>query len=89
MIENIELNEIKCNRHVYGHTGTDDVLKIFDVVRGDYPGAEVFTSTFDAFFEAIEPVRDQLPVVTNEVGDTWMYGAASDPLKASDTDPFA
>ena len=27
------------------------------------------------------PVKDQLPVITHEVGDTWMYGAPSDPLK--------
>ena len=27
------------------------------------------------------PVKNLLPVITKEVGDTWMYGAPSDPLK--------
>jgi len=26
-------------------------------------------------------MQDQLPVVTAEVGDTWIYGVPSDPLK--------
>jgi hypothetical protein len=62
------------------HT-TDDVFAALDAVRQEYPKASVFSSTFDAFMEAVEPVKDQLPVVTREVGDTWMYGAPSDPLK--------
>jgi len=31
--------------------------------------------------EEVMPEKDNLPVVSLEVGDTWMYGAASDPLK--------
>ena len=27
--------------------------------------------------------RDRLPVVTEEIGDTWIYGCASDPLKVA------
>ena len=32
---------------------------------------------------AIAPHRDALPVVTEEIGDTWIYGVASDPLKVA------
>ena len=32
---------------------------------------------------AVEPFRRQLPVFTGEVGDTWIYGVASDPLKVA------
>ncbi len=28
-------------------------------------------------------LRDKLPVVTEEIGDTWIYGCASDPLKVA------
>eukprot|EP00051_Salpingoeca_urceolata_P030171 m.8335 g.8335 ORF g.8335 m.8335 type:complete len:1021 (+) comp3196_c0_seq1:59-3121(+) len=62
-------------------TGTTEVLASLDAVRKEYPGASVFASTFDKFVEDVWPIRDQLPVVTKEVGDTWMYGASSDPLK--------
>jgi len=50
-------------------------------VRQEFPGAKVETSTFDAFIAEVEPVKDQLPVVELEVGDTWIYGNPSDPLK--------
>jgi len=46
-----------------------------------YPYAKLVSSTFDAYYTAIKPVLSELPVVTQEVGDTWSYGAASDPLK--------
>ena len=52
-----------------------------DKLRSEYPGATVKTSTFDAFIKDVEPVKAQLPVVDLEVGDTWMYGSASDPIK--------
>ena len=35
----------------------------------------------DAFAERLRPIRDSLPVVTKEIGDTWIYGVASDPQK--------
>ena len=60
---------------------TDEILASLDAVRQEYPRASVFASTFDNFIRDVLPVKDQLPVVTKEVGDTWMYGAPSDPLK--------
>jgi hypothetical protein len=32
---------------------------------------------------AIAPYRDKLPVVAQEIGDTWIHGCASDPLKVA------
>jgi hypothetical protein len=47
------------------------------------PTVEIKASTFDAFFvEANQPdVKAQLPVVTADIGDGWIYGVPSDPLK--------
>ena len=59
----------------------DEVVQSLNSVRQEYPDAEVIASTFDAFLEDIEPARDQLPVLTGEIGDTWIYGVPSDPLK--------
>ena len=33
--------------------------------------------------QAIVPYRDKLPVVSEEIGDTWIYGVGSDPLKVA------
>ena len=46
-----------------------------------FPSATIQPSTFDAYFAELNRARDKLPVVTSEIGDTWIYGIASDPLK--------
>jgi hypothetical protein len=43
--------------------------------------ARVFASTFDAFVDKLEAVRDELPVVDQEIGDTWLSGPPADPWK--------
>jgi hypothetical protein len=40
-------------------------------------------SSFDDFFAVMDKVRAQLPVVTNEIGDTWIHGIASDAFKTA------
>ena len=58
------------------------VTAVYRHVRQMYPDAHVHASTFDEFADAITPdVRAQLPVVTREIGDTWLYGNPSDQLK--------
>jgi hypothetical protein len=37
----------------------------------------------DAFAALIEPVRSTLPVIEQEIGDTWIHGAGTDPAKES------
>ena len=46
-----------------------------------YPNAKIRASSFDNFFNALDQVRDLLPVRNFEVGDTWTYGIPSDPRK--------
>lgn len=48
-----------------------------------FPDAVVSASTLDAFAERLVTVRDQLPLVEAEIGDTWINGVASDPLKVA------
>ena len=68
------------------NTGTptvDEVQMYFDSLRKRFPGAKVKTSTFEAFFDVANSadVKPLLPVVTEEIGDAWIYGVPSDPLK--------
>ncbi|MBA3072876.1 MAG: DUF5054 domain-containing protein [Anaerolineae bacterium] len=74
----------------FGHTGDnlgpqspDQVLDVYREYRANFPGANIFASTLDQFAEKLEPVRNNLPVVTNEIGDTWIHGVGSDPIKVS------
>ena len=51
----------------------------------NFPGAEVKASTFDTYSQRlVEAAPDlYLPVITEEVGDTWINGVSSDPIKVS------
>ena len=52
------------------------VDSIFNATAAAFPGARVFASTFDAFVAELLVAlpRLKLPVVTQEIGDTWVYG---------------
>ena len=39
------------------------------------------TATFDDFLPALTRANASLPVLTSEVGDTWIHGMQSDPFK--------
>ena len=61
-----------------------DASIIVDAVRLLFPGAHVDSSdAFDDFIQRVIPVKDTLPLVTAEIGDTWIYGASADPLKVA------
>ncbi|XP_033729575.1 uncharacterized protein LOC117318725 [Pecten maximus] len=58
-----------------------EILNYYEIMRKEFPGAKIKASTFDEFFEAVQPIKSQLPVITKEIGDTWIQGIASDPYK--------
>ncbi len=48
-----------------------------------FPGAQIVPTSLNTIAAAIEPVRSSLPVLTKEMGDTWIYGVGSDPGKVA------
>ena len=52
------------------------VVALFNVTAQNFPDAEIRVSTLDAYFELLiaEAPKLNLPVVTGEIGDTWIYG---------------
>ena len=52
------------------------VMNIFNITQRNFPGAAVQASTLDAFFEKLLEAapRTDLPVITREIGDSWIYG---------------
>jgi len=75
---------------VFAHTGDNhgpqsaaEVGATFQRLREQFPGASVEASTLDRFAEALVHIKAHLPVVTAELGDTWIHGAGSDPTKAA------
>jgi len=60
-----------------------EIAAIYTKLRTQFPGAEIKASNLNEVAVAIDQVRDTLPIVTGEIGDTWIYGCASDPLKVA------
>lgn len=59
----------------------DEVYRQFDIARWQFPGANVYASTYDNFTAQLATVEAQLPVSTAEVGDTWMTSTTADSWK--------
>lgn len=64
-----------------GPHSVDEVKKIYTEIRQQFPNATVTTTSMSSIAAAVGRVRDRLPVVTQEIGDTWIYGVPSDPVK--------
>ncbi|MCC6416295.1 MAG: DUF5054 domain-containing protein [Opitutaceae bacterium] len=72
--------------HTYDNKGPQTVQEIHDLfarLRQTHPGAEVVAGTMDDFARELDAVRASLPIVTEEIGDNWIHGIASDPWKIS------
>ena len=61
----------------------DEIKEIYAGLRAKFPGATITGATLSEVAAAVEPYRDKLPVVTGEIGDTWIYGIPSDPPKVA------
>ena len=65
-------------------TSVSDVTSDWAKVAALFPGADIVASTLDNFTALLTPaVLASLPVLTSEMGDTWVHGAASDPQKSA------
>lgn len=85
--DRVEIEGLK-DALVFAHTGDNcgppsigDIRDEFKRISANYPGANVIASTMDAFAEKLLDVKDRLPIVKEEIGDTWIHGVGTDPLK--------
>ena len=65
----------------HGPHSAEQVKDIFVSLRRKYPHAEVMASTLDSVAKDLERMRNRLPLVREEIGDTWIYGFGSSPLR--------
>ncbi len=63
-----------------GAHSPEAVEALLENVHRDNPDAEIVCGTFDDIADSLGSIRDALPVVTSEIGSTWVHGFASDPL---------
>jgi Domain of unknown function (DUF5054) len=59
----------------------DEIVKTCAELKHQFPNAQIIATNLTAIANAVEPFQTNLPVVKQEIGDTWIHGVASDPLK--------
>ena len=59
----------------------EEVLSAFSIARWQFPGAQVWASTFENFTQHLAGVAPQLPHSSAEAGDNWIQSTAADPFK--------
>eukprot|EP00756_Hemistasia_phaeocysticola_P048968 Hpha_TRINITY_DN23386_c0_g1::TRINITY_DN23386_c0_g1_i1::g.96862::m.96862 len=64
-------------------TSESDVESTYKRVQKDFPGAVVKASSLEEFAAELVKVKEQLPIVEAEVGDSWIWGVGSDPVKTA------
>jgi len=59
----------------------DEIHKIYAELLQRFPKAKIQAANLTEIADAVTPHQGAMPVLTQEIGDTWIYGVASDPLK--------
>ena len=67
----------------HGPQSVAEVHKTYAALQAKFPDADIRASTMDEFAEHLIGVQDKLPIVSAELGDTWIHGAGTDPGKVS------
>lgn len=65
----------------HGPHSLQDVKRIYADLHKRYPNARLVAASFNEIGEALTGMKDKLPVITSEIGDTWIYGYGSAPLR--------
>lgn len=64
-----------------GPPGRETVRNTYRDLRAQFPRAAIHATTLEELAAAAWKIRTKLPVVTSEIGDTWIHGYGSDPWK--------
>ncbi|MHB9129584.1 MAG: DUF5054 domain-containing protein [Armatimonadota bacterium] len=74
----------------FAHTGdnngpqsAEQIIEQYSHLRQQFPADNITASTMEPFAHALLDIRDQFPVVEDELGDTWIHGVGTDPQKVA------
>lgn len=60
-----------------------EIAKTYSDLSAQFPNAKVIPTSLSEIANAVKPYRKNLPAVTQEIGDSWIHGCGSDPLKVA------
>ena len=66
-----------------GPHSRNEIDAIYSRLHASYPGADICAGGLDEAAAWVWRLRLRLPLVTEEIGDTWIHGVGSDPRKVS------
>lgn len=74
----------------FAHTGDnhggqtpEQVEEIFNKLSEEYPEAQLVAANLNDVALVLREIEDTLPVLTDEIGDSWIHGVGTDPKKVS------
>ncbi len=76
-----EAVEYVCTGDNTGPLSREAILRTLERLERIYPHAQVEASDIHTYARRLLTIKDQLPVVTEEIGDTWIHGCGADPYK--------
>lgn len=62
----------------------DEIRAIYQQLQARFPEAKIIASTLDEFAQKAILAQADFPVITQEIGDTWIQGVGTDPVKVRD-----
>lgn len=65
-------------------SSVEEVEALFETLEAQYPDYEIIPSSLDAFTRGILAYKDTLPVIEEEIADSWIHGIAADPKKIAE-----
>lgn len=74
----------------FAHTGDnagiqspDEIISIFKDLKEKMPDAEIVAGDLNDIALIVREIEDTLPVISDEIGDSWIHGVGTDPKKVS------
>jgi hypothetical protein len=61
----------------------ESVEAAYRSLAAKFPGAEILPTSLTEIGDALRPLAPELPRLTAEIGDTWIYGTGADPRRTS------
>ncbi|SDQ73678.1 DUF5054 domain-containing protein [Pseudovibrio sp. Tun.PSC04-5.I4] len=66
-----------------GPQNIGQTVNVYRAMEREYPEHKIRAATLDEFAEILWPHRGKFPIITQEIGDSWIHGSATDPIKSS------
>lgn len=65
----------------HGPQSQNEIVKIYNNLKKQFPNANIVASDLNMVTADLRKSKSDLPTITSELGDTWIHGPGSDPLK--------